>query len=72
MLALGAAALTSFNPILYKRILKDADSLVVVWGVTLLALPSLAIFTFVLTPQLQQALRPCWDTPRSASASLDT
>jgi len=51
ILALGAALLTSFNPILYKRILKDADSLVVVWGVTLLALPLLGIFTFVLSPQ---------------------
>lgn len=51
-LALGAALLTSFNPILYKRILKDADTLVVVWGVTLLALPVLGLFTFALTPQL--------------------
>jgi len=32
--------------------LKDADSLVVVWGVTLLALPILGLFTFALTPQL--------------------
>jgi drug/metabolite transporter (DMT)-like permease len=51
-LALGAALLTSFNPILYKRILKDADTLAVVWGVTLLALPVLGLFTFALTPQL--------------------
>jgi drug/metabolite transporter (DMT)-like permease len=51
-LALGAALLTSFNPILYKRILRDAEPLVVVWGVTLLALPLLGLFTFVLTPQL--------------------
>jgi uncharacterized membrane protein len=51
-LALGAAVLTSFNPILYKRILKDADAIVVVWGVTLLALPLLGIFTFGLMPQL--------------------
>lgn len=51
-LALGAAALTSFNPILYKRMLKDADSLVIVWGVTLLALPLLGLFTLALTPQL--------------------
>ncbi|MBI2331568.1 MAG: EamA family transporter, partial [Chloroflexi bacterium] len=50
--AIGAALLTSFNPILYKRMLKDADSLVVVWGVTLLALPLLGLFTFALTPQL--------------------
>ncbi len=52
--ALGAAVLTSFNPILYKRMLKDAEPLGVVWGVTLLALPLLALFTFTLTPQLPQ------------------
>ncbi len=50
--ALGAALLTSFNPILYKRMLKDADTLVVVWGVILLALPLLGLFTLALTPQL--------------------
>jgi uncharacterized membrane protein len=50
--ALGAAALTSFNPILYKRMLKQADAIVVVWGFTLLALPLLGLFTFALTPQL--------------------
>lgn len=49
--ALGAAMLTSFNPILYKRMLKDADALVVVWGVTLLALPLLGLLAFALTPQ---------------------
>ena len=48
-LAVGAALLTSFNPIVYKRILKDAEPLVVVWGVTLPALPLLALFTLVLT-----------------------
>lgn len=51
-LALGAAALTSFNPILYKRMLKEVDPLVIVWGVTLLALPLLGLFTLALTPQL--------------------
>ena len=55
-LALGAAILTSFNPILYKRILRDTDPIIVVWGVTLLALPLLGLFAFVLTPQL-----PNWD-----------
>jgi transporter family protein len=55
--ALGAALLTSFNPILYKRILKDADPLIVVWAVTLLGLPLLAIFTFTLTSSL---LRVDW------------
>ena len=51
-LALGAAILTSFNPILYKRILRDTDPIIVVWGVTLLALPLLGVFAFVTTPQL--------------------
>ncbi len=51
LLALGAATLTSFNPILYKRILRDADTISVVWGVTLLALPLLGLFAFALTPQ---------------------
>jgi len=51
-LALGAAVLTSFNPILYKRMLRDTDSIIVVWGVTLLALPLLGLFTFAFTPQL--------------------
>ena len=50
-LALGAAVLTSFNPILYKRVLRDTDPIIVVWGVTLLALPLLGLFTFVLTSQ---------------------
>ncbi len=50
-LALGTAVLTSFNPILYKRMLRDTDTIVVVWGVTLLALPLLGLFTFALTPQ---------------------
>lgn len=51
-LAFGAAVLTSFNPILYKRMLKNADSIVVVWGVTLLSLPLLGLFTFAFNPQL--------------------
>jgi drug/metabolite transporter (DMT)-like permease len=49
--ALGAALLTSFSPIFYKRVLKEAEALVVVWGVTLLALPLLGLFTLALTPQ---------------------
>ena len=55
-LALGAAALTSFNPILYKRMLKDADPIILVWSVTLLALPLLGLFTLTLTPR-----RPSFD-----------
>jgi uncharacterized membrane protein len=52
ILALGAAFLTSFNPILYKRMLQEADSLLVVWGVSLLALPLLGLFAFAFTPRL--------------------
>ena len=48
--------MTSFNPILYKRILRDTDPIIVVWGVILLALPLLGLFTLVFTPQL-----PSWD-----------
>lgn len=51
-LAFGAAVLTSFNPILYKRMLKDADPIVVVWGVTLLSIPLLGLFTLALAPRL--------------------
>ena len=54
LFALGAAFLTSFNPILYKRMLKDAEPLVVVLGVILFALPLLALFTLAFTPQLPQ------------------
>jgi len=50
--ALGAALLTSFNPILYKRMLRDANATVVVWGVTLLSLPLLGLFTVALTRDL--------------------
>src|SRR5574337_1011888 len=51
ILALGAALLTSFNPILYKRILKDVDPLIVVWAVILLGLPVLGLLTLSLTPR---------------------
>jgi len=54
LFALGAALLASFNPILYKQILKDADPLTVVWSVMLLSLPLLGFFTVILTPQLPQ------------------
>ena len=50
--ALTAALLTSFNPILYKGMLGDSRPVVVVWGVIGLALPLLALTTFVLTPVL--------------------
>lgn len=51
-LALGAAMLTSFNPILYKRMLKDVEPILVVWGSTFLSLPLLGLFTFALASQL--------------------
>ncbi len=43
--------LASFNPILYKRMLRDADAIVVVWGIHLLALPFLGLLTLMLTRQ---------------------
>lgn len=49
-LALGAAFLTSFNSILYKRMLPTVGPVTLVWGVTTAALPILAIFTLWLTP----------------------
>lgn len=52
LFALGAALLTSFNPILYKRLVQSANATVVVWSVTLLSLPLLALFTLVLTRSL--------------------
>jgi drug/metabolite transporter (DMT)-like permease len=52
ILALTAALLTSFNPILYKRLLADSGPVAVVWGVIGLALPLLALTTFMLTPAL--------------------
>lgn len=54
ILALTAALLTSFNPILYKRMLADTGPVAVVWGVIGLALPLLALTAFALTPTLPQ------------------
>ena len=54
ILALATALLTSFNPILYKRMLGDSGPVVVVWGAIGLALPLLALATFALTPLLPQ------------------
>jgi drug/metabolite transporter (DMT)-like permease len=50
--AFGAAVLASFNPILYKRMLRDADTIVVVWSVNLLSLPLLSLFALVLAPRV--------------------
>jgi len=54
LIALGAALLTSFNPILYKRILKHASPVSAVWGVTLLALPLLGISSLALSSAIPQ------------------
>lgn len=54
ILALTTALLTSFNPILYKRILEESGPVAVVWGVNGLALPLLAATTFALTPTWPQ------------------
>jgi len=68
ILALTAALLTSFNPILYKRMLADAGPVAVVWGVIALALPLLAITTFALTPALPNVDAPfLWASLRSAA-----
>lgn len=50
--ALSTAVLTSFNPILYKHLLRNATPLVLVWGVTSAALPLLGLFALAFTPQL--------------------
>ena len=68
--ALGAALLTSFNPILYKRMLKDADTLIVVWGVTLLALPLLGLFAFAFTPRFPE-MEPLFVIGVLSSAGLN-
>lgn len=52
LLALGAAMLTSFNPIVYKRMLRDVDPVIVVWGVTLLSLPLLGLFASAVAPRI--------------------
>jgi drug/metabolite transporter (DMT)-like permease len=49
-LALAAALLASFNPILYKRMLGESTPIAVVWSVIGLGLPLLALTTFVFTP----------------------
>lgn len=50
--ALGAALLTSFNPLLYKQMVKDAPALVVVWSVILLSLPLLGFLAWLTTAQV--------------------
>lgn len=52
LLAVSTAFLTSFNPLLYKRMLQNADTIVVVWAVNSLSLPVLGLFTFVATRRL--------------------
>lgn len=52
LLAMGTAVLTSLNPIFYKRLLHNSEPVIVVWSVTLVALPLLGLFAFLLTPQL--------------------
>ncbi len=54
ILALLTALLTSFNPILYKRMLGESGPVAVVWGVNGLALPLLAATTFAPTPTWPQ------------------
>ena len=49
ILALATALLTSFNPILYKRLHAETGPIVVVWGVVGLAWPLLALTTVGLS-----------------------
>ena len=48
--ALAAALFTSFNPILYKRLLGNSEPVVVVWSVIAVAWPLLAAATWILGP----------------------
>src|SRR5262249_3725355 len=70
-LAFSAAILTSFNPILYKRILHDVVPIVVIWAVTVLSLPILAALTLVV---LQQYPHVDWQFALAivTAAGLDT
>lgn len=56
-LALGAALLASFNPILYKRLLTQASPIVAVWSALGLALPLLALTTLASAPTLRRRLQ---------------
>jgi hypothetical protein len=47
-LALVAALLTSFLPIINKKLLANADVTVVAWGVNALSLPLLGLATLLL------------------------
>ena len=49
LLALTATVLTSFLPILNKRILQDARPALVAWAINAFSLPILAVGTFLLT-----------------------
>lgn len=49
LLALTATVLTSFLPILNKRILRDARPALVAWAINAFSLPILAFGTFLLT-----------------------
>ena len=51
---MSEAFLTSFNPILYKRMLSDSGPVAVVWSVIGLALPLLALTTFAFLPALPE------------------
>lgn len=49
LLALGATVLTSFLPILQKRILRDARPVLVAWIINAASLPILAMGTRIVT-----------------------
>jgi drug/metabolite transporter (DMT)-like permease len=62
LLALTATVLTSFLPILNKRILRDARPALVAWAINAFSLPILAVGAFLLTQ--------CRLTPFSCSTQL--
>ena len=67
LLALVATVLTSFLPILNKRLLRDATPARVTWAINAASLPLLAVGTFLLT---QCSIVPVHGIPLSCTTSL--
>lgn len=67
LLALVATVLTSFLPILNKRLLRDATPARVTWAINVASLPILAVGTFLLT---QCSIIPARSIPLSCTISL--
>lgn len=67
LLALVATVLTSFLPILNKRLLRDATPARVTWAINVASLPILAVGTYLLT---QCSIIPARSIPLSCTTSL--